>query len=54
MKENETTMEDSMLLLKGGPKDHLMLHVTVEVELSCGFPQAILGKIRTVADSKFR
>ena len=57
MKENETTMEsceDSMLLLKGGPKCHLMIHVTVEVELSCGFPQAILGKIRTVADSKFR
>ena len=34
--ENETTMgscEDSMLLLKSGPKDHLMIHVTVKVEL---------------------
>ena len=57
MKENETTMgacEDSMLLLKSGPKYHLMLHVTVEVELFSGFLQAILSKIRTVADSKFR
>ena len=46
--------EDSMLLLKSGPKYHLMIHATVEVELSCGFLKAISSKIRTVADSKFR
>jgi len=53
MKENETTMEsceDSMLLLKCGPKYHLMIHATVEVELSCGFLKAILSKIRTLVN----